>query len=142
MKTLRSLDIGSRLADRRLTYELDEVTRRADALFFKTSADPALAQYVVSLPLAGVPDLRAALPALLGQPSERPLEDAVRKVITRGWRKLSSSQINRAVDVYLQCLCQALPTVQSQTRMPIETSALCIETETRALRAEAQGLRA
>jgi hypothetical protein len=135
MNTLRYVDVGSRLTGWLLARKFDKVTRRADTLFRETCPDPDLVEYMVSLPLAGLPEVRTALVALPGQPDQQALEEAVRKVITQGWRQLSPVQIDHAVDVYLCCLGRALLPV-SQARPTIGQSVLRTRTRARALGAE------
>jgi aminopeptidase N len=103
---IASVDIGSRLAGWSRARKVDRVTRQANRLFFESCNDPLLAEYMVSLPLDGLPAVRQSLSARAQ--FEDALEAALRTAITRDWRQLSPVQIEHAIDVYLCCLGRAL----------------------------------
>ena len=103
---IASLDIRSRLAGWSRVRKYDQVTRQANRLFRETCNDPVLAEYMASLPLDGLPEIRQSLSAYAQ--IDDALEAAVRTAITRDWRQLSPVQIEHGIDVYLCCLGRAL----------------------------------
>jgi hypothetical protein len=80
------------------------MTHMADRLFREVCADPVLEEYIVSLPLSGLPEIRRALSEGSIQPEQEMLEKVVHTAIKRDWRQLSPATIDRAANTYVCCL--------------------------------------
>ncbi|NIO39855.1 MAG: hypothetical protein GTO41_06475, partial [Burkholderiales bacterium] len=102
------LDLKSHLAAWIWSHRLNRTAPVADRLFRDVCGDRILAEYMASLPLRDLPQVRRALSLSLTQPGNEALETAVRAVIARDWRGLSPRQIDRASELYICCLGRAL----------------------------------
>lgn len=108
MNVQHYLDLKSRVAAWIWSRGLGQTTWVADRLFRILCGDPVLAEYMVSLPLRDLPEVRRALSPSTAQPRQEALETVVRAVIARDWRGLSPWQIDRASELYICCLGRAL----------------------------------
>ena len=102
--TVYSMDLRERVFERILTWRSDHFTRKADRVFREVCGDPPLVEYVVSLPLGGLPEIRRALSEDSHKPGQGILENAVRTAVKRDWRQLSLATVNRAANTYALCL--------------------------------------
>jgi hypothetical protein len=109
---------NSHLTSWLLARRYDQITQGADHLFRQICADPVLVEYMVSLPLGRLPEIRRALSVRAAQRKEAALEDAVRAAIVRDWRQLSLMQVDRAVDAYLCALGRVLLSGHRVPRTP------------------------
>jgi hypothetical protein len=108
MNVRHDLNSKSRVAAWIWSRRLDQTTHVADRLFRNLCGDPVLAEYMVSLPLRDLPEVRRVLSPSSVQPGQEALETLVRAVIARDWRGLSPWQIDRASELYIRCLGRAL----------------------------------
>jgi hypothetical protein len=108
MKTRYGLDLRSRVSHWILERKFDEISRMADRLFRERCADAVLEEYMASLPLAGLPEIRCALTSPKQHYVQEPLEQVVRTVLIRDWRQLSATTIDYAAGIYVDCLGRAL----------------------------------
>jgi len=128
----RRLDVW--YGDQSLAVSLERAAKLADECFRTACDDPELAQWMVSMPLAGLPHLRSAIAELPDQTDVNALEHALKESIARDWHMLREDQIAQAVDAYLRCIRRSLLPVQSQTLLIIGRSVLRTEDEVRTLR--------
>ena len=127
MKTQRYLDLNARVVGWFLARRSDQMTRMADQLFREICADPVLEEYIVSLPLGGLPEIRRVLSARATQPTQVLLEEVVHTAIKRDWRQLSPATIDRAANIYVCCLGRVLlqaAAMGSAGEYNVQTSAL------------------
>jgi hypothetical protein len=127
MKTQRYLDLNACVAGWFLARRSDQMTRMADQLFREVCADPVLEEYIVSLPLGGLPEIRRALSARATQPGQVVLEEVVHTAMKRDWRQLSPATIDRAANTYVYCLGRVLlqaAAMNSAGEHNVQTSAL------------------
>lgn len=115
------------LGERSTQEELEKAAQSAQTCFREKVTDNKLQQWMVSLPLGNLPKVVEAIDELPSSPNESKLENALRESIALTWKKLSSEQVDSAVNSFLSCLRSALLPIEKQTLMVIGRSALRIE---------------
>ena len=114
------------LGDKSTIEQLEEAAKTAERCFHESVGDHDLEQWMVSLPIGDLPKVLEAIEKLPTSPDEKQLENEIRSAVA-GWRKLTSEQIDKAVNSFLSCLRSALLPIEKQTLMVIGRSVLRIE---------------
>lgn len=97
-----------------LNNKQDKITKaekKAVELFVNTSEDRDLAQWMVSLPLANIPEIQKAIASLSESLGERELESVLFTHIQKNWSNIPNEKIDESVKHYLYCLRRALATI-------------------------------
>jgi tetratricopeptide (TPR) repeat protein len=132
--------LGAWLSDLALRHELDDAARIAGEDFRRQCVDKDLAEWMLSLPLSGLPKIQNALENLPHQGDERALEDSIHDAIETDWKNLTQEQVSYAVKLYLHCIRQALVPLQSQALSVMGRSILRTEAKVDSLHDDVESL--
>ncbi|RIK32416.1 MAG: hypothetical protein DCC56_00990 [Anaerolineae bacterium] len=119
--------IKSWLGEKTNAEQLEKAAQTAQACFREKVTDNEIQQWMVSLPLGNLPKVVEAIDELPSSPDESNLENALRESVALNWKKLSSEQVDHAVNSFLSCLRSALLPIEKQTLMIIGRSVLRTE---------------
>jgi hypothetical protein len=95
------------LSSREGQESLQKARERADRWFAALNREPALRD-VMPLYLSELPSVQAAIDKLPTDYNEGNLAIALREALSRGFPSLRPEQVTAAVDLYLDCLREAL----------------------------------
>ena len=118
--------IKALLSEHTTAEALDRAAKYAHDSFLGEIEDKDLEQWMISLPLTNLPAIAEAIAELPNAPDESKLEAAIRESVENAWR-LSSSQVDFAVNTFMKCLHKALLPLEKQTLMMIGRSVLRTE---------------
>jgi len=115
------------LGDKSTLEEIEKAAATARDNFRGKINDNDIEQWMAMLPIDNLPDVLEAIKELPTSPDETKLENALRESIALNWKKLSSAQVDNAVNAFLTCLRSALLPIEKQTLMMIGRSVLRTE---------------
>lgn len=115
------------LGDKSTIAEIEKAATTARDNFRGKVNDDEVEQWMVMLPIHDLPAVLSAIEELPTSPDETKLENALRETIALNWKRLSSEQVDNAVNSFLTCLRSALLPIEKQTLMVIGRSVLRTE---------------
>ncbi len=115
------------LGDKSTLEKIEKAAQSARDCFHEKVGDVELEQYMHDLPLHNLPKVVEAIEELPTSPDESKLEKALRESIALNWKRLSSEQVDNAVNAFLFCLRSALLPIEKQTLMVIGHAVLRTE---------------
>ena len=119
--------IKSRLGEQTTHDALEKAADAAQDDYRENVGDHDLEQWMRKLPLGKLPKVIQAIEELPTSADESNFENALRESIALNWRKLSTEQVDHAVNVFMAALHKALLPLEKQTLPIIGRAVLCME---------------
>ena len=115
------------LSEKTTIEALESAAKHANDSFLEKIDDTDIKQWMISLPLTNLPRITQSISNLSTSPDEKELEEAIRETIKISWKNLSSSQIDLAVNTFMNCIREALLPLEKQTLLIVGRAVLRTE---------------